>query len=437
MAGLSDEQIVMAGSSDEQIVMAGSSRKRKNEKPIDNTIKILSEDHYEVQQFLENIPANTLKDRLVTLRSISGSNCKKIILNIDEQKLTAVLPSGLLDIKLTFYIAEQHFIEMEESRFLDNPHILWRLPAEDNSNNNTTIGINLLYKEKAANDKNLKEDILAVAWLIYHLRIVQDRLPINPPMMQPNYDNKKYIQNLQEYYDNYLEKGMEFDGSKIKGAISLTKNIDDDHNSRINFLDKVDDGNMSLYIEDMLTILDEIKSEDETSELSRRRNVRRYLYFYELYKKTLETVASEPKSFAEKINKLWNICNKSFVIFDLITGLTSNLFERLLSRESAERWFIIIKKGIYYIQQEYRGIQKQQQEEKEVTNNDSGNSSNNSENEGQGSGNEGQRSENKGQGSGKEREAEDGKVEGKGDGKEEKEEKKKEKGKRKRKRKRE
>ncbi|GBC00848.1 hypothetical protein RclHR1_39980002 [Rhizophagus clarus] len=90
--------------------------------------------------------------------------------------------------------------------------------------------------------------------------------------MQPNYNNKKYIQNLQEYYDNYLEKGMEFDGFKIKSTIFLTKNIDDDHNSRINFLDKVDDGNMSLLIEDMLTILDEIKSEDETSKLSRRRN---------------------------------------------------------------------------------------------------------------------------------------------------------------------
>ncbi|GBC00359.1 hypothetical protein RclHR1_38270001 [Rhizophagus clarus] len=172
----------------------------------------------------------------------------------------------------------------------------------------------------------------------------------------------------------------EFDGSKIKGAISLTKNIDDDHNSKINFSDKVDDGNMSLLIEDMLTILNEIKSEDETSELSRRRNVRRYSYFHKLYKKTLEAVASEPKSFgemnaskakdilenflkkaeekltqrqwksyrtsAERINKLRNICNKSFVIFDL----------------------------------------RQQQEEKEVTDNDGGNSSNNSGNEGQGSG---------------------------------------------------
>ncbi|GBC02047.1 hypothetical protein RclHR1_44210001 [Rhizophagus clarus] len=213
---------------------------------------------------------------------------------------------------------------------------------------------------------------------------------------------------------------MEFDGSKIKGAIFLTKNINDDHNSRINFPDKVDNSNMSLLIENMLTILDEIKSEDETSELSRKRNIKRYLYFHELYKKTLKAVAFKPKSFSEtnaskvkdilenflkkaekkltqrqwrsyrtsveRINKLWNICNKSFVIFNLVTSLTSNLFEQLPSRKSAERWFIIIKKGIYYTQQKYRGIQKQQQEQKEVTDNNGDNSSNNSGNEGQGSG---------------------------------------------------
>jgi hypothetical protein len=130
------------------------------------------EDHHEVQQFLENIIANTLKDRLVALKSMNGTNCKKIILNIDEQKLTAILPSGSLDVKLTFYMSEENFIEMEQDRFKDNPYIFQRLPAEDNSNNNTTIGINLLYKEKIANDENLKEDILAVVWLIYHLRTV-------------------------------------------------------------------------------------------------------------------------------------------------------------------------------------------------------------------------------------------------------------------------
>jgi hypothetical protein len=382
---------------------------------------------------------------------MSGSNCKKIILDVDEQKMTVVLPSGSLEVKPTFYMSGEHFIEIEENRFRDNPYILRRLPAEDNSNNNTTIGINLSYKEKTANDENLKEDILAVAWLIYHLRKVQDRLPINPPMMQPNYDSKKYVQNLQEYYDNYLEKGMEFDSSKIKGAIPLTKNIDNDPNSRINLPDTVDDGNMSSLTENMLAILDEIKSEDETSELSRRRNVRRYSYFHELHKKTLEAVASEPKSFgetnaskakdiletflqkaeekltqrqwrsyrtsAERINKLWNICNKKFVILDLVTGLTPNLFERLPSKESAERWFIIIEKGIYYTQQEYKGIQKQQQKEKEVTDNDSGNNSNNSGNEGQESGKgRGSGGRGRGRGRGRERGKDRGRGRGRGRG---------------------
>ncbi|GBB99721.1 hypothetical protein RclHR1_36040001 [Rhizophagus clarus] len=260
---------------------------------------------------------------------MSGSNCKKIILNIDEQKLTAVLPSGSLNVKLTFYMPEQRFIETEESRFLDNPYILQRLPAEDYSNNNTTIGINLLYKEKAANDENLKEDILAVV------------------------------------------------------LISLTKNIDDDHNSRINFPNKVDDGNMSLLIENMLIILDEIKSEDETSELSRRRNVRRYLYFHELYKKTLEAVASELKSFGE---------TNASKAKDILENFFKKAEEKLMQRQwrsyrtSAER----ISKG----------IQKQQQEEKEVTDNDDGNSSNNSGNEGQGSG---KGSESRGWESGRER----------------------------------
>ncbi|CAB4417093.1 unnamed protein product [Rhizophagus irregularis] len=57
-------------------------------------IEILSEDHYEVQQFLETIPANALKDGLVALKSMNGGNCKQLILDIDKQKLTAVLPSG-------------------------------------------------------------------------------------------------------------------------------------------------------------------------------------------------------------------------------------------------------------------------------------------------------------------------------------------------------
>ena len=266
-----------------------------------DTIEILSEDHYEVQQFLKTIPANSLKDGLVALKSMNGGNCKQLILDIDKQKLTAVLPSGSLNIKPTFYMSEKNFIEMEQERFEDNPYILQRLPADDNSNNNTTIGIELLYKEKITGE-NLKEDTLAVAWLIYHLKTVQDRLPINPPMMQPSYNNKKYVQNLQEYFDNYLNKGMEFDSSKINGAIPLVRNIDDDNNLnlRINSIpDKIDGDNMSLLIEDMLVVLDEIKSENEITELTRRRNARRYAYFYELYKMILETVASEPKKFGE------------------------------------------------------------------------------------------------------------------------------------------
>ncbi|EXX56742.1 uncharacterized protein OCT59_015111 [Rhizophagus irregularis] len=186
---------------------------------------------------------------------------RECILDIDKQKLTAVLPSGSLNIKPTFYMSEKNFIEMEQERFENNPYILKRLPANsDNSNNNTTIGIELLYKEKITGE-NLKEDTLAVVWLIHHLKTVQDRLPYNPPMMQPNYNSKKYVQNLQEYFDNYLNKGMEFDGSKINGAIPLVRNIDDDNNLnlRINSIpDKIDGGNMSSLIEDMLVVLDEI-----------------------------------------------------------------------------------------------------------------------------------------------------------------------------------
>ncbi|CAB4392855.1 unnamed protein product [Rhizophagus irregularis] len=112
MAGLSDVlQITIADLSNEQITttvdltdilqttMAGLSeiislRKRKNKEsikskeakkvkltPADNlkekdTIKILLENHYEVQQFLEMISANALKDGLVALKSINGRNYK-------------------------------------------------------------------------------------------------------------------------------------------------------------------------------------------------------------------------------------------------------------------------------------------------------------------------------------------------------------------------
>ncbi|PKB93400.1 hypothetical protein RhiirA5_484115, partial [Rhizophagus irregularis] len=139
--------------------------------PADNpkekdTIEILLEDHYEVQQFLEMIPANALKNGLVVLK------------NIDKQKLTAVL-----------------------------------------------LGPRLL-------------------------------------------------------------------------LIEVSENI------RINSIsDKIDGSNMSSLIEDMLVVLDEIKSENEITELTRQRNARKYAYFYELYKMILETVASEPKKFGE-INAL-------------------------------------------------------------------------------------------------------------------------------------
>ncbi|GBC19617.2 hypothetical protein GLOIN_2v1769408 [Rhizophagus irregularis DAOM 181602=DAOM 197198] len=234
IADLSDKQItITAGLTDIlQTTMASlfeiillrkrkdkESTKSKEEKkvkltPADNpkekdTIEILLEDHYEVQQFLEMIPANALKNGLVVLK------------------------------------------KMKQKRFEDNPYIFQRLLADsDNSNNNTTIGIKLLYKEKIT--------------------------------------------------------GMEFDGSKINGAIPFVRNIDDDNNFnlRINSIsDKIDGSNMSSLIEDMLVVLDEIKSENEITELTRQRNARKYAYFYELYKMILETVASEPKKFGE-INAL-------------------------------------------------------------------------------------------------------------------------------------
>lgn len=367
-----------------------------------------------------------------------GSNCKKIILDIEEQKLTAVLPSGSLDVNPTFYMSDINFTEMEKDRFEGNPYAIQRLPV-DSSDNNSTIGIELLYKEKVATDENLKDNVLAIAWLIHHLRSVQGRLPMDPPMMQPNYSNKKYVQNLQEYYDNYLKQGMEFDGSKIKGAIPLTRSIEDLNdlnvlNSKIDQLpDKIDDDNMSSLIEDLLAVLDEVKSESEATELSRRRNSRRYAYFYEAYKKILEAVTSKPKTFgetnaskakeimlenfqkkaeekmtqrqwrsyrtsAERIYRLWNICNKNFAIFDLVTGLTPSLFDRLPSKDSAERWFLIIEKGIYYTQQEYRDTQKQQEEK--VADDDGGNSSNNSGSGGRGRGRGRGRGKRKGRGRG-------------------------------------
>ncbi|PKY62860.1 hypothetical protein RhiirA4_490166, partial [Rhizophagus irregularis] len=202
------------------------------------------------------------------------------------------------------------------------------------------------------------------------LKTVQDRLPYNPPMMQPNYNSKKYVQNLQEYFDNYLNKGIEFDGSKINGAIPLVRNIDDDNNLnlRINSIpDKIDGGNMSSLIEDdMLMILETVASEPkkfgETNALKAKKKLEgekketeEETELEKFIKKAEEKLTQRQwrsyKTSAERINRLWNTCNKSFAIFDLITVLTPNLFERLPSKESAERWFTIIEKGIYYTHQ--------------------------------------------------------------------------------------
>ena len=159
----------------------------------------------------------------------------------------------------------------------------------------------------------------------------------------------------------------------------------------------------------LLALLDEIRSEDESSELSRRRNIRRYAYFYESYKQMLELAAQEPKKFgetnalkakrkvvaeeqeeqenedleetlqnrveqltsrqwrsyktsAERIHRLWNICNKKFPILDLTITLTPNFFERLANKATAERWFIIIEQGVYYTQKEYKELYTNEEE---------------------------------------------------------------------------
>ncbi|CAB5369494.1 unnamed protein product [Rhizophagus irregularis] len=72
MAGLSDVlQIMIADLSDEQITITAGLTDILQTTMAD-TIEILLEDHYEVQQFLEMIPANALKNGLVVLKSING-----------------------------------------------------------------------------------------------------------------------------------------------------------------------------------------------------------------------------------------------------------------------------------------------------------------------------------------------------------------------------
>ena len=51
------------------------------------------------------------------------------------------------------------------------------------------------------------------------------------------------------------------------------------------------------------------------------------------------------KTSAERIFRLWNLCEGSFSIIDLLNILTPNFFERLPNKESAERWFSIVENG--------------------------------------------------------------------------------------------
>ena len=59
---------------------------------------------------------------------MTGNECKKIILDIKDQKLTAVLPSGNLDIDPTFYMSNSKFAEFEQEKHNDNPYELkWQI----------------------------------------------------------------------------------------------------------------------------------------------------------------------------------------------------------------------------------------------------------------------------------------------------------------------
>ena len=50
------------------------------------------------------------------------------------------------------------------------------------------------------------------------------------------------------------------------------------------------------------------------------------------------------KTSAERIFRLWDLCG-GFVIIDLLNILTPNFFERLPNKESAKKWFAIVKNG--------------------------------------------------------------------------------------------
>ena len=227
-------------------------------------------------------------------------------------------------------------------------------------------------------------------------------------MMQLNYNSKQYVQNIKEYYDTWIkeDESSKFDSSKIKGSVVLTRDFNDLGMGVSLPKDNVNDP--SELLDYLLVLLGEIRSEDESSELSRRRNIRRYAYFYESYKQMLELAALEPKKFgetnalkakrkvveeqeeqenedleetlqnrvehltsrqwrsyktsAERIHRLWNICNKKFPILDLIITLTPNFFERLANKATAERWFIIIEQGVYYTQKEYKELYTNEEE---------------------------------------------------------------------------
>ena len=147
-----------------------------------DTIDVFQDtDHPEVQNFLQSVPINVLKDGLASLKSMTGNECKKIILDIKDQKLTAVLPSGNLDIDPTFYMSNSKFAEFEQEKHNDNPYELKRqiegLPLSDNVEN--TIGMKLSYREKKVTD-DLKSDVKFVAQLIFKLKNMQDRLPTSP-----------------------------------------------------------------------------------------------------------------------------------------------------------------------------------------------------------------------------------------------------------------
>src|SRR5437763_15163779 len=167
-------------------------------------------------------------------------------------------------------MSNSKFAEFEQEKHNDNPYELkWQIEGLSLSDNvENTIGIKLSYREKKVTD-DLKSDVKFVAQLIFKLKNVQDRLPTSPPMMQPNYNSKQYVQNIKEYYDTWIkeDESSKFDSSKIKGSVVLTRDF-----SNLGMgvsLPKDDVNNPSELMDYLLALLDKIRSEDEYSELSR------------------------------------------------------------------------------------------------------------------------------------------------------------------------